>query len=202
MRARGDRPHAAHLGAEHARLLRLLQQQGEDAVHIEREGVVRHRVREPLEERHVRAVRAELGVDGPQQAPAAVRERPGARRTQRRPQRTGQRVPAVHQLRLQRGQSGCDPRLGRGGARRGLVVHVDGPGAAEQHGMQSRHEESPWRKANGGAESGRTGLIGRGEGSTPRSRPPHGDPNERPIKAASELTALRAPPAPPSRNPR
>ncbi|CAM5355995.1 hypothetical protein SGRIM128S_03013 [Streptomyces griseomycini] len=60
--------HRARLAAQHARLLRLLQQEGEDPVHVQRLGVPRHGAREAAEERDVAAVGAEQAVGQPDQA--------------------------------------------------------------------------------------------------------------------------------------
>jgi hypothetical protein len=68
--ARRDRVDRAGLAAQHARLVRQLQQYGEHPVHEQLGGIVRDRVRKPTEQGDMLHVRALAGVDQVQQLPA------------------------------------------------------------------------------------------------------------------------------------
>ncbi len=70
VRARRHRLHGVHRAAQHTRLPRFLQQEGEHPPHVQLGGVLGHAARKPPEQGHVRHVRPDQ--------PVQCREQPGA----------------------------------------------------------------------------------------------------------------------------
>ncbi len=157
--ARGDGVDAADGRAQHARLVRPLQEQGQDAVDPQRVGVVGHRGRERAEQRHVGAVRAQQDVDVPDQLRAGGGESGGSQPGECRTQRARQGVAPVEQFGFQGRQALGRRRVAR--ARPGLV-DVDGVQTAQQDGRQlgQRGESSGTGKGEwAGAERGRATVF-------------------------------------------
>lgn len=144
-----DGMHAARRPAQHAGLRRPLEQQRGHPVHVQSEGVVRDGGREGAEQRHVRAVRAQFGVEVTEQPFAGLREPGRSEPGERGAQLGGRDEAAVQKLGLQ-----GDQALGGGGvagAGPGLV-DVDRTETAEQDGRHHRQKGISRGRGRGGGD--------------------------------------------------
>ena len=149
----------AGLAAQDARLLRLLQQQGEDPVHEEAHGVVGHAGREAAEERGVPPVRAERRVDLGEERTADGAERLGGHRGERVACGRGKKVAALQQVGLQEGDL---PLTGSG-------HRVEGGGEVED--AAPVEEYAFGRREKFGGARGRGGGLGLARVRAGRMRP-------------------------------